>query len=115
MPVPKSTSLRLRRTWTQAKNWGARRMYWAGARARTTTRNSAAWTTLRDRTTPIAAAAIATARIQKATCCSHTALLLSLRFGADLEGLRFWHGVHPFAELDLVVEHVGDLKLRVLV
>src|SRR5260370_32272629 len=103
------------RTWTQATNSAASRMYWAAAPARTTTRNSAAWTTLRDRTTPIAAVAIATARIQKATCCSHTALLLALRFGADLEGLGFGDALHPLAELDLVLEHVGDLEFVVLV
>src|SRR5450631_4079128 len=90
-------------------------MYWAAAPARTTTRNSAAWTTLRDRTTPIAAAPIATANSQKATCCSHTALLLTLRLGAHLKWLRFRDGLHPLPELDLVVEEVGDLELRVLV
>src|SRR5450759_801308 len=90
-------------------------MYWAAAPARTTTRNNAAWTTLRDRTTPIAAPPIATAKSQKATCCSHTALLLTLRLGTNFEWLRFRDGLHPLPELDLVVEHVRDLKLRVLV
>src|SRR5260370_27887641 len=93
----------------------ARRMYWAAAPARTTTRNNAAWTTLRLRTTPMAAAPIATARTQKATCCSHAALPLALRFGADLEGFGLRDAVHPLAELDLVVQHVGDLELRVFV
>src|ERR1700719_4133167 len=103
------------RTWTQATNSAASRMYWAAAPARTTTRNNAACTTLRDRTTPIAAAPIATAKTQKATCCSHTALLLTLRLGADLERLGFRHELHPLPQLDLVVQQVGDLELRVLV
>src|SRR5216684_2338177 len=103
------------RTWTHATNSAASKMYWAAAPARTTTRNSAAWTTLRLRTTPMAAAAIATASTQKATCCSHTALLLPLRFGADLEGFGLRDALHPLAELHLVVQHVGDLELRVLV
>src|ERR1700683_23520 len=101
------------RTCTQATNSAASRMYWAAAPASTTTRNGAAWTMLRERTTPIAAAAMATASTQKATCCSHTALLLPLRLGPDLERLGFRHGLHPLPQLDLVVQEPADLELRV--
>src|SRR5262249_33992646 len=102
-------------TCTQATNSATRRMYCAAVPARTTTRNSAACTTLFDRTTPIAAPAIATAMIQKATSCSHMALLLLALLGAELERFGLGHGVHPLAELDLVVEQLRDVALGVLV
>ena len=51
-------------TCTHATNSAANRMYCAAAPASTTTRYSAACTTFCERTTPIAAPAIATARIQ---------------------------------------------------
>src|SRR6476661_6015622 len=103
------------RTCTHATNSATRRMYCAADPASTTTRNSAACTTLFERTTPIAAPAIATAMIQKATSCAHIALLLLALFGADFERLRLGHGGHPLAELHLVVEQLGDVALRVLV
>src|SRR5262249_44753828 len=109
-------------TCTQATNSAINRMYCAALPASTTTRNSAAWTTLLERTTPIAAPAMATAMIQKATSCSHImrslsagrSLLLAL-FGADFERLGLGNGLHPLAELHLVVEESGDAVLRVLV
>src|SRR6476619_5148898 len=103
------------RTCTHATNSATRRMYCAADPASTTTRNSAACTTLFERTTPIAAPAIATAMIQKATSCSHMALLLLALLGTELQGLGLGHGGHPLAELHLVVEHPGDVALRVLV
>src|SRR5215211_4571655 len=91
-------------------------MYCAAEPARTTTRNSAACTTLLERTTPIAAPAIASAMIQKATCCSHIALLLLLRLvGAGLERLRLGDRLHPLAEFHLVVQELRDAALGVLV
>src|SRR5262245_52481981 len=101
-------------TCTQATNSATSKMYCAALPASTTTRNSAACTTLFERTTPIAAPAIATAMIQKATSCSHMALLLAL-LGAELEGLGLRHGGHPLTELHLVVEELGDVALGVLV
>src|SRR5262245_63848173 len=101
-------------------------MYWAATPASTTTRNSAAWTTFCARTTPIAAAAIATARIQNATSTATLAPNTGttrpprsrgsplLHLGADLERLGFGHGVHPLAELALVVQQLGDVRLGVL-
>src|SRR5262245_2765672 len=93
-------------------------MYCAAVPASTTTRNSAACTTLFDRTTPIAAPAIATAMIQKATSCSHISMARSLLLallGTELQRLGFGHGGHPLAELDLVMEQLGDVALGVLV
>src|SRR5919204_570623 len=93
-------------------------MYWAAAPISTTMRNSAACTMLRERTTPTAPAPIAIARIQKATfwlviAGAPTPLLLGL--GADFERLRLGNGLHPLAELLLVVEEVGDVRLGILV
>src|SRR5205085_5998994 len=106
------------RAWTHAPNSAARRMYCAAAPASTTTRYSAACTTFCERTTPIAATAMPTARIQNATFCAITlrslspvaapfSLLLGLR--ADLEGLGLGDRVHPLAELALVVEEARDV------
>src|SRR4051794_27604537 len=43
------------------------------------------------------------------------ASLLALDFGALLERLGFGNGVHPLAELLLVVQQLGDARLGVLV
>src|SRR3954469_11490076 len=51
----------------------------------------------------------------KAMFCATKGLLLLLDVGADFEGRRLGHGLHPLAELVLVVEQVGDLGLGVLV
>src|SRR5438477_4071766 len=100
-------------------------MYCAAAPAITTTRNNAACTMLRVRTTPMAAPAIANASTQNASCCSHMTptaplarpaarSLLALHFCADLERLGRGHRLHPLAELDLVVEQLRDAGLGVL-
>src|SRR5215510_2889644 len=106
------------KNWTTPTNSASSTMYWAAAPTSTTTRNRAACTMFLDRTTPIAPAPIAIARIQKATFCAVMRAACSLllpALGADFERLRIGNGLHPLAELLLVVEEVGDVGLRVLV
>src|SRR5689334_11877304 len=100
--------------------------------ASTTTRYSAACTTLFVRTTPSAAIAIAAAMMPNATFSATTvhrplvahpsgsrlpdrwSLLLALGLGAEFERFRLGHGLHPLAEAILVVQQVGDALLGVL-
>src|SRR2546425_1009352 len=106
---------------TMPTNSASSTMYSAAAPTNTTMRYKAAWTMLRAVTTRTAAPAMATARIQNATFCAVTAVsparrsFLAFGLGADLERLRLGHGLHPLAELVLVVEQLGDVDLGVLV
>src|SRR4029450_9992134 len=105
------------KNWVMPTNSARRTMYCAAAPTSTTMRNSAACTMFRERTTPTAPPPIAIARTQKATFGAvmrgSGSLLLAL--GAAFERLRFGDGLHPFAELLLVVQEVGDVRLGVLV
>src|SRR5688500_5832166 len=105
-------------TWTRATNSAWRSTYCAATPARTATRDSAAWTTLRTVTTAMAATAMTAAMMAKATFCSAISGVLSLLpldLGADFERFRRRDRLHPFAELVLVVQEVADVRLGVLV
>src|SRR5262252_855626 len=106
------------KNWVMPTNSASSTMYCAAAPTSTTIRNSAACTMFFERTTPIAPAPIAIARAQKATFCAvmrASCSLLLPGLGADFERLRLGNGLHPLAELLLVVEEVGDVGLGVLV
>src|SRR6056297_3471932 len=113
-----------------ATNSAAARMYWAATPDSTTTSQSAAWTTLLVDTTLSAAKIMAAAMMPKptfwATFTSSAARMRaftsarSIRRSSFLLGSRFefrclGNRLHPLAELLLVVEQVGDLRLGVLV
>src|SRR5262249_42963080 len=106
------------KNWVMPTNSASSTMYCAAAPTSTTMRNSAACTMFFDRTTPIAPAPIAIARTQKVTFCAvmrASCSLLLPGLGADFERFRLGNGLHPLAELLLVVEEVGDVRLGVLV
>src|SRR5918994_5386905 len=72
----------------------------------------------RERTTPTAPPPIAIASTQKVTFCAvmrASCSLLLAGLGADFQRLRLGDGLHPLAELLLVVEEIGDVGLGVLV
>src|SRR5215471_8569767 len=106
------------KNWVTPTNSASSTMYCAAAPTSTTTRNSAACTMFFERTTPIAPAPIEIARAQKATFCAvmrASCSLLLPALGADFQRLRLGNGLHPLAELLLVVQEVGDVGLGVLV
>ena len=92
-------------------------MYWAAAPASTTTRNSAECTTFWERTTPIAATAIPTARIQNATFCA-TALPSVITSSLEVNYLvaQFYGGtgllIVVSVALDLVQKINSHLVMR---
>ena len=92
-------------------------MYCAAAPASTTTRYSAACTTFCDRTTPIAATAIATARIQKTTFCAdhRRHYFLPLTSAPTSSGSGSGTVSIHSPSLLLVVQQLGDAGLGVLV
>src|SRR3954447_22188072 len=99
-------------TCTQATNSAARRMYCAAAPAITTTRYSAACTTFCDRTTPMAASTIATARIQKTTFCA-TISMASLSAAANTRARRGTSGAVRATEAGAAVRSALLLGLDV--